>query len=214
MIDPHGLQRAWDRTHREKPSPQQPEEEVVAFAERLRRQLPARARVLDAGCGRGRNAAFLSQMDFITYGCDLSAVAIEIARTRVRQAHRWAQVADLRHLPYPDGVFAAVICVHVFPYHLKADMTRVMQELRRVLQPRGWLYVDLLDLDDAEYRHGQELEPNTFLDPDGMPVHFSTRWEVEELAGGLEPERVARIEAKSAAGKRVMWVVWAVKPPL
>jgi 2-polyprenyl-3-methyl-5-hydroxy-6-metoxy-1,4-benzoquinol methylase len=64
MFDRSTLQQAWNRTHQEQPTSDQPQAEVVAFAEHLRRQWPPGARVLDAGCGRGRNTLYLSRAGF------------------------------------------------------------------------------------------------------------------------------------------------------
>jgi len=213
MFDQSESQQVWNRSHREKTSSERPDEEIVAFAERLLQQLPTGASLLDAGCGRGRNAVYLSQIGFTVYGCDLSPVAIEIARMQVQKAPASVnfQVADLTRLPYPDNLFAAVVCVHVLPYHLAVDIARSVQELWRILRPNGWLYFDLLDCDDAEYRCGQELEQDTFLDPDGVPIHFSSRQDVSALTNGLTLQRVAGLELKSSIGIRVAWVVWATK---
>lgn len=214
MVGRFDLQQAWERTHREKPAPghERPAEELVTFTEHLRQQLPPGALVLDVGCGRGRNTLHLSQMGFKACGCDLSSVVVETARARMQQAGTTAdfQVVDLIHLPYPDGLFAAAACVHVLPYHLKPDIARGVRELWRILQPSGWLYVDLLDCDDAEYGCGQELEEHTFLDSSGVPIHFSSRQEIDELLRGFVLERVARLEL-GARGNRTGWVIWAVK---
>lgn len=185
----------------------------MAFADRLRRQWSSGALVLDAGCGRGRNVFYLSQTGFTVYACDLSPVAISVAKARARRADTTASfhIADLAYLPYPDNSFAAVVCVHVLPYHYKAGIARGVRELRRVLRQDGWLYFDLLGCDDAEYGCGQELEQHTFLDPDGVPIHFSSRQEVDELLGGFAVERVSRFELGSPARTRVGWVVWARK---
>jgi SAM-dependent methyltransferase len=119
------------------------------------------------------------------------------------------QVAALSRLPYPDCTFATAVCVRVLPYHLKANIATSIHELWRVLKPGGWLYVDFLDRDDAEYGNGPELEQHTFLDPDGVPIHFSSRQEINELLSGFAPQRVARLELGSRP--RVAWVVWATR---
>jgi SAM-dependent methyltransferase len=169
--------------------------------------------VLDVGCGRGRNTFYLSQKGFATYACDLSPVAIAVAKAQALQIDATIsfQVADLTDLPYPDNSFAAVACVHVLPYHFKASIAKGVRELRRVLRPDGWLYFDLLGCDDAEYGCGRELEEHTFLDPDGVPIHFSSRQEVDELLDGFAVERKSQFELGSPARTRVGWVVWARK---
>jgi len=212
MFDRSRLQPAWDRSHQEIPGSDQPEEDLVAFAERLRRQLPS-ARVLDAACGRGRNTLYLAQAGFSVCGCDLSPVAIQVAMLRMQKADSMAafQVSDLAHLPFPGELFAAVVCVHALPYNPRADMAQSVREMRRVLQPNGWLYLDFLDCDDREYGCGAELEPHTFLGSDGIPIHFCSRQEVNELLQGFAFERLIRMELGSSSHPRVAWMVWATK---
>ncbi|MCP4536865.1 MAG: class I SAM-dependent methyltransferase [Chloroflexi bacterium] len=213
MFNQSILQQVWDHTHQEKPTSEQPDTEFVAFAEHLGQQLSLETPVLDVGCGRGRNAFYLSRAGFAVYACDLSPVAITVATARAQRADATInfQVADLTHLPYPDNSFAALVCVHVLPYNLKADMVRGGRELQRVLRPDGWLYFDLLGCDDAEYGCGPELEAHTFLELDGMPIHFSSRQEVDELMDGFAVERASRFELGSSTRLRTGWVVWAKK---
>ena len=185
----------------------------MAFVDGLRRQPSLEAPLLDVGCGRGRNAFYLSQTGFAVYACDLSPVAIAVAKVRAQQIDTTInfQVADLTHLPYPDNSFAALVCVHVLPYHYKVDIIKGIRELQRVLRPNGWLYFDLLGCDDAEYGYGQKLEAHTFLDPDGVPIHFSSRQEVDELLDGFAVERTSQFELGSPTRTRVGWAVWARK---
>ncbi len=211
MFDRSELRQAWNRAHQEKPTPARPQEEIITFAEWLRQRLPPGSPVLDAGCGRGRNTVYLSQVGFAVYGCDLSVVALGKARARVEQANVAAsfQTADLTRLPYSDCRFEAAVCVRVLPYHFKVSIMRAVRELWRVLRPGGRLYVDLLDCDDAEYGCGRELEPHTFLDPDGVPIHFSSRGEIDELLRGFAVERLDRFEL--GPRPRVGWTIWATR---
>ena len=216
MHDRLKLQQTWDRIHREEPVSAQPEKDLIAFAEYLQKRLPPQSALLDAGCGRGRNAMYLAQSGFSVCGCDISPLALDVARERTQREDLSIhfQVADLSCLPYADRSFRVVVCVHVLPYHLKADMIKGIRELWRVMQPNGWLYVDLLDPDDAEYGCGQELEEHTFLDPDGTPVHFGSRQEISELFEGFALERVARQQSRSSPARgRVSSTIWAVRHP-
>jgi SAM-dependent methyltransferase len=208
------LRQSWDAAHQSQPLSDEPEAGVVAFLEHLRPQLPSRAPLLDAGCGRGRNVLTLSQAGLPVYACDLSLATIGIAKSRAREAGAPVrfQAANLASLPYVENFFAATICVHVLPYHCKAGILKCLHELWRVLQPNGWLYFDLLDPEDAEYGRGDKLEDDTFLGPDGMPLHFSPRQELEELAQGFALVQVSRHEFNpSPARRRVAWRIWALK---
>jgi SAM-dependent methyltransferase len=214
MLERSGLRRAWDAVHQSEPVPGRPDEGALAFLEGIRPRLAPDASILEAGCGRGRNASYLSRAGLHVYACDLSTVALEIAKARAQEAGLPVslQAADLRCLPYASDFFAAAICVHVLPYHPKADLVTCLRELWRVLGPNGWLYFDLLTPEDVEYGCGEKLEGGTFLDPDGTPLHFSPRQEVDELSDGFALERVTRIESISTPARtRVSWAVWAVK---
>lgn len=205
------LKRAWESKHQEQFPVRQPEQGVVDFVQFLPHQLPLNA--LDAGCGRGRNANYLSQQGFKVFGCDLSWLAIKIAKSRIPQQTKtiFYQVSDLTHLPYPDNCFGAAICVHVLPYHLKADLCASIDELWRVLRPGGWLYLDLLDCEDAEYGIGPELEKNTFLDEGGVPIHFSFEQEISGLMSKFRIQQQSRLKQGSSSRIRLVWEVWATK---
>ena len=214
MPDRFELQQIWNRSHHEKSASEEREDGMVPFVENLQKRLPPEASLLDVGCGRGRNTLYLSQLGFSAWGCDLSPVALEIAKRRAQQMDLpiYFQVSDLTCLPYRDNSFAGAICVHVLPYHLKADIAKGIREVWRVLQPHGWLYIDLLDLDDAEYGCGQKLEENTFLASDGTPIHFSSLQEITDLLNGFALECVSRHEMKSSLARmRATWKIWANK---
>lgn len=49
--------------------------------------------------------------------------------------------ADITSLPFPDGVFDAIICAHVLEH--VPDDRKAMRELYRVLSEDGWLLVDV-----------------------------------------------------------------------
>ncbi len=210
MLNRTSLQQAWNRTHREQSLVQQPQTEVVRFAEYLSAVLPHAALVLDAGCGRGRNVRYLHDLGFTVCGCDLSPVAITTARQQTEPVGPSVhfQVADLTHLPYPTDYFAAGICSRVLPYQVKLDLERSLHELWRVLQPDGRLYLDLLDRTDAEYGKGKEIEPHTFLAEDQVPTHFCTSDEIKDLLAGFRIEREAQLTQGS---NRVIWEFWLSK---
>ncbi|MGH8582506.1 MAG: class I SAM-dependent methyltransferase [Gammaproteobacteria bacterium] len=101
-------------------------------------------RVLDAGCGFGGTAAFLT-----AHYSGLEVSALNIDARQLRRARSLASgpvphpiifvQADACALPYADGVFdtlLAVECIFHFPSRL-----RFFREARRVLRPGGWLAI-------------------------------------------------------------------------
>jgi SAM-dependent methyltransferase len=101
--------------------------------ERLR--LPARARILDAGCGSGRNMVELARHGQVT-GIELSPTSLALARERhVGEAVE----GSITELPFPADSFDLAVCLDVIE-HL-ADDRSALRELRRVVTPGGVLVV-------------------------------------------------------------------------
>lgn len=74
-------------------------------------------RVLDAGCGAGHLIVQLAQRAAWVEGIDLSDRMIERARFNAKDndaTNVSLQVADIRNLPYRDGVFDIIICTDLF----------------------------------------------------------------------------------------------------
>lgn len=101
-----------------------------------RRQLVAgvRGRVLDVGCGTGRNLP-LYLADRRVVGCDVRVELLLAARRRA--PGRPLVLASAEALPFADGAFDTVVSGLVFCS--VPDPLRGLCEVRRVLAPEGRL---------------------------------------------------------------------------
>ena len=123
--------------------------DIYLFDQILRGRFDERPRVLDAGCGDGRNLPLFLRRGFTCYGIDSDALAIN----RVRElAARLApglpadniRVGQIDALPWDDGSMDAVICSAVLHFaEDEAHFGRMLTELWRVLAPKGLLFVRL-----------------------------------------------------------------------
>jgi SAM-dependent methyltransferase len=123
--------------------------DIYLFDQILRGRFDARSRVLDAGCGDGRNLIYLLQHGFACFGVDEDAAAIEVMR---RTAARLApqapadnfMVASIDRLPYADASMDAVLASAVLHFARDEEhWTRMVQEMWRVLAPNGLLFARL-----------------------------------------------------------------------
>lgn len=95
-------------------------------------------RVLDAGCGAGRNAAWLTEAGARVTGLDASPEMLGRARARVPAAS--FSLADLaRPLELSDDTFDVAIASLVL--HYLRDWTPTLRELRRVVRAGGVLAI-------------------------------------------------------------------------
>jgi SAM-dependent methyltransferase len=93
-------------------------------------------RILDAGCGTGRNLRPLLLAGSAAIGIDFSHSMLRVAQRQVDNAP--LALADLQaNLPFGNGTFDAVLCA-LIGEHL-SDLRVVLEEFLRVLRPSGRL---------------------------------------------------------------------------
>ena len=86
-------------------------------------------RVLDAGCGAGRTAAWLVEQGAEVVGVDVSQELLRLARERLPSAS--FRLADLAEpLPFEEGAFDLV--VSSLAMHYLRDWVPTLRELRRI----------------------------------------------------------------------------------
>jgi SAM-dependent methyltransferase len=98
-------------------------------------RLPARAEILDAGCGSGRNMIDLARHGTVT-GVELSATSVSLARERDAGEVIEGSVLEM---PFEIGHFDLAASLDVIE-HLEDDLA-ALRELRRVVKPGGTLLV-------------------------------------------------------------------------
>ena len=112
--------------------------DIYLFDQLLRGRFDGRARVLDAGCGDGRNLRYLLDSGFDCFAIDRRPVPIAgLPQERL-------VAGEIDRLPWPDGYFDAVICSAVLHFAGDTDhFARMVRELGRVLAPGGLFFARL-----------------------------------------------------------------------
>jgi SAM-dependent methyltransferase len=98
--------------------------------------LPAGLRILDAGCGSGRNMVALARRGAVT-GVEPAAASLQVARERAVGAVVPGSLDE--PLPFPDGAFELAVALDVLE-HVEDDGA-ALRELARVIAPGGRLLV-------------------------------------------------------------------------
>ena len=123
--------------------------DIYVFDQILRGNIAAPMRVLDAGCGFGRNLVYL-----LRAGCEVSALDADpegVAHVRALAAALETslpagnfRVGKIESMPFPDACFEAVLCNSVLHFARDEEQFQgMLAELWRVLEPGGLLFVRL-----------------------------------------------------------------------
>lgn len=193
---------AWDRSYGKGDNYLfYPHEEVIRFMARHvrkrtgfagfvdRHALGRTPRVLDLGCGIGRHVRFADDLGLEAYGIDLSETALAEAR-RVCAAEGRTHLSDRFHLgsitamPYAAGSIDFIVSHGVLDSLPFALAKQAMAECRRVINPAGRFYFDVISGDDSDHHPGFAGEEivRTAHEHDTVQSYFNFA-RLEELLG-------------------------------
>jgi SAM-dependent methyltransferase len=145
-------------------------------------------RVLEIGCGQGREAINLTRDGFTVNAFDHSAVAISSAISHASRAN--VRVAFAEHdmtepFPYSSDTFAGVFA-HLSIHYFDEMTTRsILREIERVLAPQGIFVFTVRSVYDSLYGAGDRLADNMFCF-NGHVRHFFDMEFAEKLLAGWD----------------------------
>lgn len=125
------------------------EMDIYLFDQLLRGRFDRRPRVLDAGCGAGRNLPYFLKHGFDVWAVDADEGAIRSLRDLVASLNLAMPPGSIRcgrldALPWEDGSRDAVVCSAVLHFARdEADFAAMLREMWRVLAPGGLFFARL-----------------------------------------------------------------------
>ena len=139
-------------------------------------------KILDAGCGSGRNMKWFLQNDFDIYGIDTSEAAImNLKKLNANLADDHLQVAALEKIPFDNNLFDHIICSAVL--HFANSVTHfkeMFSELLRVLKPGGTLFIRMAS-DIGIEKQVELLSEGNYKIPDGSMRFLLTKPLLEKV---------------------------------
>ena len=136
--------------------------DIYVFDQILRGNIATGMRVLDAGCGYGRNLVHLLREGCEIFALDADGKGVEHVRqlatslgTRLPAGN--FQVGVIERLPFADAFADVVMCNSVLHFARDEDHFRKMlAELWRVLRPGGMLFCRLGSRIGMEFERAQD----------------------------------------------------------
>lgn len=109
----------------------------------LKGRFDGKSRLLDAGCGEGRNLKYFIKNGYDTYGIDTNPIAIKMLQMMYKSHPRdnFLQ-GTIEELPWKDSFFDAVICNATLHFAAgRESFYNMIDELVRVLNKKGLLFI-------------------------------------------------------------------------
>ncbi len=99
-------------------------------------------RILDAGCGEGRNLRWFYNFDYDIWGVDMDTERLKQARQNYPDIKQGLIQAELSDLPFPAAHFEHIVCSAVLHFaEGEQHFYTMFSELIRVLKPGGTILI-------------------------------------------------------------------------
>jgi tellurite methyltransferase len=188
--------------------------DIYLFDQLLRGRIAPGRRVLEAGCGSGRNLVYLLRNGYEVFGADVGRQAVEDTR-RLAASLAPALPADnfrvepVEVMSFPDDFADVVLSSAVLHFARDDDHFRAMLHgTWRVLKPGGLLFCRLASSIGME-REIARIEGRRFLLPDGSERYLVDEMLLIKLTHDLGGRMIDPLKTTVVQNQRSMttWVV-------
>jgi ubiquinone/menaquinone biosynthesis C-methylase UbiE len=193
-------------------SPEEPDDLVIQFLQKLQKR--EKPRILDLGCGRGRHVSLIAQEGLEAHVADASDAGLELTKQKLSHSLDAHVVkCDMKRLPYVSSCFDAVVSLRTIYHQDLRGVQETISEINRVLSKSGAILVDFLSKRTYSFAKGLKVEKDTYMEDEGpeqgLLHHFADRKELEQLFGNFKYVSI-EIKERTVEGKlRSRWIVRA-----
>lgn len=193
------------------------EMDIYLLDQLLKGRITEEMKILDAGCGTGRNLTYFLRSGYSIFAVDRSEDAIQQVRKLGRTlAPEWedeqARVEAIEKMSFANDSFDVVISCAVLHFALNdLHFQQMLQELWRVLRPGGLLFARLassIGIEDRVIR----MENEQYKLPDGTIRYLVDEQRLVKMTEKLQGILLEPIKTVNVANQRCM-TTWCLKKP-
>jgi tellurite methyltransferase len=186
--------------------------DIYLFDQLLRGNIVPGMRILDAGCGSGRNLIYLLREGYEIFAIDHNPGAVEQTRALAATLApalppNNISIELLETASFPDAFFDVVLCNAVLHFSRDdAHFDAILQNLWRILKPGGLLFCRLASTIGMPHQH---IEGRRYLAPDGVERYCVDEALLLHLTAKLNADLVDPIKTTVVQNQRCMttWIV-------
>jgi ubiquinone/menaquinone biosynthesis C-methylase UbiE len=189
--------------------------DIYLFDQLLKERIVPGMRILDAGCGTGRNLVYFLKSGFEIFGVDESPLALAHARQLVTQLAPHLPADNFREEPvermsFSDAGFNVVLSSAVLHFARDEDQwQRMLEEMWRVLKPGGIFFARLASSIGVEDRIVR-VNDRRYKLPDGSERFLVDEAMLLDVTAALDGEFLDPIKTTVVQNMRSM-TTWCVR---
>jgi tellurite methyltransferase len=192
--------------------------DIYLFDQLLKGRITPRMRILDTGCGSGRNLVYLLREGYEVYAVDRDAGAVESVRALARTLapalpESNFRVESVEQMSF-DDTFADLVINNAVLHFARDDahFDAVLLGAWRVLKPGGLFFCRLASTIGVENRI-KHIQGRRYKSPDGAERHLVDEALLASHTARLGAELADPLKTTVVQNQRAMttWVLWKNK---
>lgn len=168
-------------------------------------------KILDAGCGEGRNSIYFLHEGYQIFGVDSNPIAIKMARIYAQTIQKdydvfRFQTSLIENIPFHQEAFDVVISSAVLHFAKReTHFFKMVDEMMRVLKPGGIFFLRMTTSQGDMQEKSPHLGDGVYLLPDGSERFLLTDELENEIVlkhklNYLEPAKSVLVHGQRAMG--------------
>lgn len=123
----------------------------------LKGRFEGKLKLLDTGCGEGRNLHYFAENGYSVFGCDPNPMAIKMAQMTYKNVPRENFIVSaIEELILPEASFDAIICAAVLHFAKdESHFNKMLSNLSRLLKKDGVLFIRMATTAGVETKPNQ-----------------------------------------------------------
>lgn len=171
-------------------------------------------KILDAGCGKGRNLIYFVRNDYRVYGIDKNSNSIQMLKHLIKSINKTYPldrftVGNVETMPFSNHEFNAIISSAVLHFtENKIHLFTMIKEMVRVLKPNGLLFIRMAT--DVGMKNSiKSMGDGKFFLPDGTVRFLLTKELLQEIMNQfglefIEPFKIVIVDEKRCMSTLVL----------
>ena len=175
--------------------------DIYVIDQILKGSYKSEQKILDAGCGKGRNSKWFYNNDYEIHGIDIDEEFLAFAKAEYPKQTDHFITGSLDNLPYGKNSFDHILCCAVLHFaNSETHFTAMFSELIRVLKPEGMLLIRMasnIGLDG----NAPEI---TFKENGHKGTYYLTRERINQLIKEFDLTLLEAVKTTNVQDERAM----------